>query len=329
MSKPAQQKYMEVSYDEMFKICISSYIHCVNGTINNPKVPKTDYVVSTCFANSMILFYWLILNDKNPNALQAYRLKNHKDFKCPMLFVPLFENGKEIYYYPISLETKPNISKSFSGKKDNKKIVEIDCEELEFENVLYRYPKIESAKDLEKFAENESMTLEELAIFLIRKMYTGQNTKEFNFARCFLGYALVILQNFYEKNYSEVEIQIKYLYFFMFLFFFDDISNIYGQELIDKFINEYLSIINICFSVKIDFNSNNTLKEIFLIIANKLKENADEYNFFSAFQYLFGEAPNLFSDDESKDDNLKEIHERFLYRFERSYEAYRGYIGIN
>lgn len=319
---------MEVSYDEMFKICISNYIYCVDGTINNPKVAKTDYVVSTCFANSMILFYWLILNDKNPNALQAYRLKNHKDFKCPMLFVPLFENGKNIYYYPISLETKPNISKSFSGKKDNKKIVEIDCEKLEFEKVLYKYPIIKSAKDLEKFAENESMPLEKLAILLIQKMYTGKNTKEFNFARFFLGYALVILQNIYEKNFSEVEKQIKYLYFFMFLFFFDDISNVYGQELIDKFINEYLSIINICFSIEIDFNSNHTLQEIFLLIANKLKENPDEYNFFSAFQYLFAEAPHLFSNKESSDDNMREIHERFLYRFERSSEAFKKYKGI-
>lgn len=328
MNKLVQQKYVEASYDEMFQICISSYIHCVNGTINNPKVTETDYVVSTCFANSMILFYCLILNDKNPKTLQVYRLKNHKDFECPMLFVPLFENEKEIYYYPISLETKTHISKSYFGKKDKKKIVEIDCEKLEFEKVLYKYPKIESAKDLEKFAEKESMTLEELAIFLIRSKYTGQNSKEFNFARYFLGYALVVLQSFYEKNYSEVELQIKYLYFFMFLFFFDDISNIYERELIDKFLNEYLPILNICFSVNIDFNSNNTIQEIFLTIANKLNGNDDDYNFFNAFQYLFGEAPHLFSNDESQADNLKEIHERFLYRFERSYEAFRGYIRI-
>lgn len=339
LGKPEVGKYIKVDYDEMFKICVTNYIYCIRGKIDNidfNQTDQTEYSLNTVFSNSAILFYWLILNSETPESLHIYRLDKCSGFKCPVLFIPLFEENNKIYGYPITSDTSNNLKLLF----EQSGIVGIKCDVLEFDKNLCQYPKIKSTSELKKILDEINvplnvllnMSLEELAVFLIQKKRNIKNTKEFNFSKWFLGYCVAVFNNFFNNTRLEVEEQIKYLYFFMFLFFFDDICNIYQRDFILDFIDKYLPEIKTCFSIKISFNSNNTIEEIFLIIENNLKiiensskESSDNCSFFQGFQFLFEEAPNLFS-DEQNDNGSSGIHQDFLRRYEMSYKAYQKLI---
>lgn len=321
LGKPEVGKYIKVDYDEMFKICVSNYIYCMRKKTDNidfNQTNQTEYSINTVFSNSAILFYWLILNSENPKSLHMYRLDECNGFKCPVLFIPLFEEENKIYYYPISPEAK-NESKLFSKRND---INRIKCDVLEFDKDLCQYPKIKSDSELNEILDGKNISLEELAVLLIQQKRNSKNTKEFNFSKWFLGYCIAVFNNFFNNTRLEIEKQIKYLYFFMFLFFFDDICNIYQRDFILDFIKKYLPEIEACFSIEISFNSNNTIEKIFLIIENSLKEPSDDCSFFQGFKYLFEKAPNLFSNEQNNNSSL-ETYQNFLRRYEMSYEAYQ------
>lgn len=321
LGKSGVGKYIKVDYDEMFKICVSNYIYCMKGKaddIDFNQTYQTGYSLNTVFSNSAILFYWLILNSENPESLHMYRLDKCGDFKCPALFIPLFEENNEIYGYPITSGTSDDLKLLF----EQSGIVGIECDVLEFDEGLYQYPKIKSTSELKKILNEKNMSLEEFAVFLIQKKRNIKNTKEFNFSRWFLGYCVAVFNNFFNNTRLEVEKQIKYLYFFMFLFFFDDICNIYQRDFVLDFIDKYLPEIKTCFSIEISFNSNNTIEKIFLIIENNLKEPSDNCSFFQGFKHLFEKAPNLFS-NEQDDDSSSETYQNFLRRYEMSYDAYQ------
>lgn len=331
LGNPGVGKYIKVDYDEMFKICVSNYIYCMRGKADNidfNQTNQTEYSINTVFSNSAILFYWLILNSENPESLRMYRLDKCSDFKCPVLFIPLFKENTKIYCYPIS--SKPG--SEFELFLEQNSINGIACDVLEFDENLCQYPKIKSTSELKKILHKKNISLEELAVFLIQQKRNVKNTKEFNFSRWFLGYCIAVFNNFYKNERPEIEKQIKYLYFFMFLFFFDDICNIYQRDFILDFIDKYLPEIKTCFSIDISFNSNNTIEKIFLIIENdlkiienSLKKSSDNCSFFQGFQYLFKKAPNLFS-DEQNDNGSSGTHQDFLRRYEMSYEAYQKLI---